>query len=93
MGRKPKKKPGRDDRTRATSSRKMSTLTYRGERYSKKVERTPIEGTKLTASKTENYRNCFKDCNRVSTLDILLNIIKLARSTYYYHLKQLDQAR
>ena len=24
-------------------------------------------------------------------LDILLNIIKLARSTYYYHLKQLDQ--
>ena len=25
-------------------------------------------------------------------LDILLNIIKLARSTYYYHLKQLDQS-
>ena len=24
-------------------------------------------------------------------LDILLKIIKLARSTYYYHLKQLDQ--
>ncbi|MCE2268966.1 IS3 family transposase, partial [Streptococcus thermophilus] len=24
-------------------------------------------------------------------LDILLNIIKLARSTYYYHLKQLNQ--
>ena len=25
------------------------------------------------------------------SLDILLKIIKLARSTYYYHLKQLDQ--
>ena len=24
-------------------------------------------------------------------LDILLKMIKLARSTYYYHLKQLDQ--
>ena len=24
-------------------------------------------------------------------LDILLNIIKLARSTYYYHLKKLNQ--
>ena len=24
-------------------------------------------------------------------LDILLNIIKLARSTYYYHLNQLNQ--
>ena len=26
------------------------------------------------------------------SLDILLKIIKLARSTYYYHLKQLDQS-
>ena len=26
-----------------------------------------------------------------SSLDILLKIIKLARSTYYYHLKRLDQ--
>jgi len=25
------------------------------------------------------------------SLDILLKIIKLARSTYYYHLKQLDK--
>ena len=25
-------------------------------------------------------------------LEILLKIIKLARSTYYYHLKQLDQS-
>ena len=25
------------------------------------------------------------------SLDMLLKIIKLARSTYYYHLKQLDQ--
>ena len=25
-------------------------------------------------------------------LDILLKIVKLARSTYYYHLKQLDQS-
>ena len=26
------------------------------------------------------------------SLDILLKIIKLARSTYYYHLKQLDKS-
>ena len=26
------------------------------------------------------------------TLEILLKIIKLAHSTYYYHLKQLDQS-
>ena len=47
-----------------------------------KNESTPIEGRK-----TEIVRGLVTEFS----LDMLLKIIKLARSTYYYHLKQLDQ--
>ncbi|MEK1349943.1 transposase, partial [Limosilactobacillus fermentum] len=55
--------------------------------YSKKVERTPIEGRKGARRKTEIVQGLVTEF----PLDILLNIIKLARSTYYYHLKKLNQ--
>ena len=53
----------------------------------KKVEKTPIEGRKGARRKTEIVQGLVTEF----PLDILLNIIKLARSTYYYHLKQLNQ--
>ena len=52
-----------------------------------KNERTPIEGRKRAKRKTEIVRGLVTEF----TLEILLKIIKLAHSTYYYHLKQLDQ--
>ena len=54
----------------------------------KKVERTPIEGRKGARRKTEIVQGLVTEFS----LDIFLKIIKLARSTYYYHLKQLDQS-
>ncbi|WP_150536108.1 IS3 family transposase, partial [Streptococcus pneumoniae] len=54
----------------------------------KKVKRTPIEGGKRERRKTEIVQELVTDFS----LDILLKIIKLARPTYYYHLKQLDQS-
>ncbi|WP_155718791.1 IS3 family transposase [Streptococcus oralis] len=53
----------------------------------KKVERTPIEGGKRERRKTEIVQELITEFS----LDILLKTIKLARSTYYYHLKQLDK--
>ena len=53
----------------------------------KKVEKTPIEGRKGARRKIEIVQGLVTEF----PLDILLNIIKLARSTYYYHLKQLNQ--
>ena len=40
----------------------------------------------------EEKRKLFRGLVTEFSLDILLKIIKLARSTYYYHLKQLDQS-
>ncbi|WNS71989.1 IS3 family transposase [Streptococcus sp. DTU_2020_1001019_1_SI_AUS_MUR_006] len=53
----------------------------------KKFERTPIEGGKRERRKTEIVQELMTEFS----LDILLKAIKLARSTYYYHLKQLDK--
>ncbi|WP_173251442.1 IS3 family transposase, partial [Streptococcus sp. 3705] len=53
----------------------------------KKVKRTPIEGGKRERRKTEIVQELMTEFS----LDILLKVIKLARSTYYYHLKQLDK--
>ncbi|WP_100209002.1 IS3 family transposase [Streptococcus parasanguinis] len=53
----------------------------------KKVERTPIEGGKRERRKTEIVQELITEFS----LDILLKAIKLARSTYYYHLKQLEK--
>ncbi|VSE27126.1 IS3-Spn1, transposase [Streptococcus pneumoniae] len=58
-----------------------------GECHPKKVKRTPIEGGKRERRKTEIIQELMTEFS----LDILLKAIKLARSTYYYHLKQLDK--
>ena len=75
----------RDDRVRTTSSRKR--VSESGECCPKKVERTPLEGGKRERRKTEIVQELMTEFS----LDILLKTIKLARSTYYYHLKQLDK--
>ncbi|VOR20093.1 IS3-Spn1, transposase [Streptococcus pneumoniae] len=58
-----------------------------GECYPKKVKRTPIEGGKRERRKTEIVQELMTEFS----LALLLKAIKLARSTYYYHLKQLDK--
>ncbi|HGQ0975256.1 TPA: IS3 family transposase, partial [Streptococcus pneumoniae] len=58
-----------------------------GECHPKKVKRTLIEGGKKERRKTEIVQELMTEFS----LDILLKAIKLARSTYYYHLKQLDK--
>ena len=58
-----------------------------GIEFVKKVKRTPIEGGKRERRKTEIVQELITEFS----LDILLKAIKLARSTYYYHLKQLDK--
>ncbi|HHG7710940.1 TPA: IS3 family transposase [Streptococcus pneumoniae] len=58
-----------------------------GECHPKKVKRTPIEGEKRERRKTEIVQELMTEFS----LDLLLKAIKLARSTYYYHLKQLDK--
>lgn len=58
-----------------------------GECHPKKVKRTPIEGGKRERRKTEIVQELMTEFS----LDLLLKSIKLARSTYYYHLKQLDK--
>ncbi|VOD08983.1 IS3-Spn1, transposase [Streptococcus pneumoniae] len=58
-----------------------------GECHPKKVKRTPIEEGKRERRKTEIVQELMTEFS----LDLLLKAIKLARWTYYYHLKQLDK--
>ena len=60
---------------------------FLGAVHPKKVKRTPIEVEKRERRKTEIVQELMTEFS----LDILLKAIKLARSTYYYHLKQLDK--
>ncbi len=55
--------------------------------HPKKVKRTPIEGGKRERRKTEIVQELMTEFSLV----LLLKSIKLARWTYYYHLKQLDK--
>ncbi|WP_247916193.1 IS3 family transposase [Streptococcus salivarius] len=56
--------------------------------YPKKVKRTRRQGRSLTARKAETIREMVTGGFR---LDLLLETAGLARSTYYYQLKQLDE--
>ncbi|WP_152904120.1 IS3 family transposase [Streptococcus constellatus] len=56
--------------------------------YPKKVKRVRGKGRSLRARKAETVREMVSGGFR---LDLLLETARLARSTYYYQLKQLDQ--
>ncbi|WP_142761059.1 IS3 family transposase [Streptococcus mitis] len=85
MGRKPKTRP--EERTELERLQAENEYLRAENAIPKKVERTPIEGEKRERRKTEIVQELMTEFS----LDILLKAIKLARSTYYYHLKQLDK--
>ena len=85
MGRKPKKRP--EERTELERLQAENEYLRAENAILKKVKRTPIEGGKRERRKTEIVQELMTEFS----LDILLKAIKLARSTYYYHLKQLDK--
>ena len=60
--------------------------TYRGG-LPKKVKRAGRQGRSYTAKKAETIREMASGGFR---LDLLLEVARLPRSTYYYQLKQLD---
>ncbi|WP_454382485.1 IS3 family transposase [Streptococcus sp. Marseille-Q7156] len=85
MGRKPKTRP--EERTELERLQAENEYLRAENAIPKKVKRTPIEGGKRERRKTEIVQELMTEFS----LDILLKAIKLARSTYYYHLKQLDK--
>ncbi|EKE8783930.1 IS3 family transposase, partial [Listeria monocytogenes] len=85
MGRKPKTRP--EERTELERLQAENEYLRAENAILKKFKRTPIEGGKRERRKTEIVQELMTDFS----LDILLKAMKLARSTYYYHLKQLDK--
>ncbi|WP_449161981.1 IS3 family transposase [Streptococcus sp.] len=85
MGRKPKTRP--EERTELERLQAENEYLRAENAILKKLRELPIEGGKRERRKTEIVQELITEFS----LDILLKAIKLARSTYYYHLKQLDK--
>ncbi|HEW0882153.1 TPA: IS3 family transposase [Streptococcus pneumoniae] len=85
MGRKPRTRP--EERTELERLQAENEYLRAENAIPKKVKRTPIEGGKRERRKTEIVQELMTEFS----LALLLKAIKLARSTYYYHLKQLDK--
>ncbi|WP_129558608.1 IS3-like element ISSpn11 family transposase [Streptococcus pneumoniae] len=85
MGRKPRTRP--EERTELERLQSENEYLRAENAIPKKVKRTPIEGGKRERRKTEIVQELMTEFSLV----LLLKAIKLARWTYYYHLKQLDK--
>ena len=85
MGSKPKKKP--EEMTELEQLQAENEYLRSENAILKKLRELRLRDEKGARRKTEIVQGLVTEF----PLDILLNIIKLARSTYYYHLKKLNQ--
>ena len=85
MGRKPKKRP--EERTELERLQAENEYLRAENAILKKLRELRLKEKK----EKEERQKIVQELMTEFSLDILLKAIKLARSTYYYHLKQLDK--